>query len=180
MAKKADQEKKPEEPKDDFPEAHKKVNYIYDGPDSYELRRKQKLTAWEVMVVSPTTPKYLKWSKVPITFYRSNHPGFVPKPGRYPLTISPIIKDVKLNRVLAVGGSSLNILFLKTFDQMGLPKSVLHPYRAPFHGIVPRAAMTPIGQITLPVTFGTQENFRIENLQFEVADFEIAYNAFMG
>jgi hypothetical protein len=132
------------------------------------------------MVVSPTTPKYLKWSKVPITIYRSNHPGFVPKPGRYPLIISPIIKDVKLNRVLVVGGSSLNILFLKTFDQMGLPKSVLHPYRAPFHGIVPRAAMTPIGQITLPVTFGTQENFRIENLQFEVADFEIAYNAFMG
>jgi hypothetical protein len=180
MAKKADQEKKPEEPKGDFPEAHKKVNYIYGGPDSYESRRKQKLTAWEVMVVSPTTPKHLKWSKVPITFYRSNHPGFVPKLGRYPLIISPIIKDVKLNRVLVVGGSSLNILFLKTFDQMGLPKSVLHPYRAPFHGIVPRAAMTPIGQITLPVTFGTQENFRIENLQFEVANFEIAYNAFMG
>jgi hypothetical protein len=27
-AKKADQEKKPEEPKVDFPEAHKEVNYI--------------------------------------------------------------------------------------------------------------------------------------------------------
>jgi hypothetical protein len=39
-AKKADQEKKPEDTKGDFPEAHKEVNYIYDGPDSYELRRK--------------------------------------------------------------------------------------------------------------------------------------------
>jgi hypothetical protein len=44
-AKKADQEKKPKEPKGDFPEAHKEVNYIYGGPDTYESRRKQKLIA---------------------------------------------------------------------------------------------------------------------------------------
>jgi hypothetical protein len=44
MAKRADQEEKPKEPKGDFPEAHKEVNYIYGGPNSYESRRKQKLT----------------------------------------------------------------------------------------------------------------------------------------
>jgi hypothetical protein len=38
----------------------------------------------------------------------------------------------------------------------------------------------PIGQITLPVTFGTLENFRTEHLQFKVANFEMAYNAFLG
>jgi hypothetical protein len=43
--------KKPEEPNGDFPEAHKEVNYIYGGPDSYESRMKQKLIAREVMVV---------------------------------------------------------------------------------------------------------------------------------
>jgi hypothetical protein len=48
-------------------------------------------------VVSPATPEYLKSSEVPITFDRSDHPGFVPKPERYPLIVSPIIKDVKLN-----------------------------------------------------------------------------------
>jgi hypothetical protein len=35
-AKGADQEKKAEEPKGDFSEAHKEVIYIYGGPDSYE------------------------------------------------------------------------------------------------------------------------------------------------
>jgi hypothetical protein len=35
MAKAADQEKKPKDPKGDFPEAHKEVNYIFLGPDSY-------------------------------------------------------------------------------------------------------------------------------------------------
>jgi hypothetical protein len=54
-------------------------------------------------VVSPATPDYLKWSKVPITFDRSDHPDFVPKLGRYPLIVSPIVKDVNLNRVLVDG-----------------------------------------------------------------------------
>jgi hypothetical protein len=45
MAKVADMEKKPKEPKGEFPKAHKEVNYIYGGPESYESRRKQKLTA---------------------------------------------------------------------------------------------------------------------------------------
>jgi hypothetical protein len=55
--KKADQEKMLKDPKGDFPKAHKEVNYIYCGSDSYESMRKQKLIAREVIVVSPTTPE---------------------------------------------------------------------------------------------------------------------------
>jgi hypothetical protein len=116
------------------------VNYIYGGLDFYESRRRKKIIAQEVMAVSPTTPKYLKWSEVPITFDRNDHPNFIPKPGWYPLIVCPIVKNVKLNRVLI----DLNILFLKTFDQMGLSRSLLCPSQAPFHGIVPGAAATPV------------------------------------
>jgi hypothetical protein len=63
---------------------------------------------------------------------------------------------------------------------MGLSRSLLCPSRVPFHGIVPGAAATPVGQIALPITFGTRENFCTETIQFEVADFETAYNAFLG
>jgi hypothetical protein len=143
MAKGANQEKKHEEPKGDFLEDHKEVNYIYGVPDSYESRRKQKLIAREVTTVSTATPEYLKCYEVSITFDCSNHPDFVPKSGRYPLIVSLIIKDVKLNRVLINGGSSLNILFLKTIDQMGLSRSLLCPQLGPFHGIVPGIAATP-------------------------------------
>jgi hypothetical protein len=96
------------------------------------------------MAVSPATPMYLKWSEAPITFDCSDHPDFVPMLGWYPLIVSPIVKDIKLNRVLIDEGSSLNILFLETFDQMGLSMSLLCPSRAPFHGIVPGAVVTPI------------------------------------
>jgi hypothetical protein len=70
--------------------------------------------------------------------------------------------------------------FLKTFDQMGLSRSLLCTSQAPFHGIVPGIATTPISQIYLPVTFRTWENIQTKNIQFEVADFETAYNAFIG
>jgi hypothetical protein len=60
------------------PKAHKETNYIYGGPDSYESRRKQKLIARKIMVVSPATPEYLKRSEVPITFNCSDHLDFVP------------------------------------------------------------------------------------------------------
>jgi hypothetical protein len=132
------------------------------------------------MAVSPATPEYLKWSVVHITFNCSDHLDFVPKPRWYPLIVCPIIKDVKLNRVLVDRGKSLNILFLKTFDHMGFSRSLLRPSRAPFHGIVIDAAATPVGQIALPVTFGTRENFCTETIQFEVTDFETVYNAFLG
>jgi hypothetical protein len=40
LATKVDHDRKPEDPKGDFPEAHKEVNYIFSRPDSYESRRK--------------------------------------------------------------------------------------------------------------------------------------------
>jgi hypothetical protein len=81
-------------------------------------------------VILPATTEYLKWSKVPITFDHTDHSDFIRKPSRYPLIVSPIVNDVKLNQVLFDGCSSLNILFLKTFDQMRLSSSTVHPCQA--------------------------------------------------
>jgi hypothetical protein len=39
----------------------------------------------------------------------------------------------------------------------------------PFFGIVPGKVAYPMGQVSLPVTFDTEENFRTEYLSFEVA-----------
>jgi hypothetical protein len=44
-------------------------------------------------------------------------------------------------------------------------------YDEPFYGVVPGKAAYPIGRVCLPVTFGTKENFLMECLTFEVADF---------
>jgi hypothetical protein len=50
----------------------------------------------------------------------------------------------------------------------------------PLYGVVPDKAAYPIGRVCLPVTFGTEENFRTEYLTFEVADFRSSYHAIFG
>ena len=39
---------------------------------------------------------------------------------------------------------------------------------------------TPIGQVRLPVTFGTRDNYRTEIIDFDVADIRLPYNAILG
>jgi hypothetical protein len=38
----------------------------------------------------------------------------------------------------------------------------------------------PLGSIALPVTFRTEENFRTENVQFDVAEVNLPFNAIIG
>jgi hypothetical protein len=50
----------------------------------------------------------------------------------------------------------------------------------PFFGIVSGKAAYPLGQVSLLVTFGMEENFRIEYLNFEATDFKSSYHAILG
>jgi hypothetical protein len=50
----------------------------------------------------------------------------------------------------------------------------------PFHGVAPSKRVQPLGQINLPVWFGTPANFRKETLMFEVVGFRGAYHAILG
>jgi hypothetical protein len=139
-----------------FQDHRKELNHIFGGPLAYESKRKQKLTEREINAVQPDTPQYLRWSEMTIKFDRSDHPDRVVHPGRYPLVLDPVVRNVKLRRSLIDGGSALNILFTKTLDDMQIPHTESKPSNAPFHGVIPGLSATPLGQITLPVTFGTR------------------------
>jgi hypothetical protein len=56
----------------------------------------------------------------------------------------------------------------------------LEPSTTPFHGVAPGKRVQPLGQINLPVWFGTPDNFRKETLTFEVVGFRGAYHAILG
>jgi hypothetical protein len=77
----------------------------------------------------------------------------------------------RLTKVLMDGGRSLNIIYASTLNAMGIPRSCLRPTGVPFHGVVLGKQAVPLGQIDLPVTFGSPTNFRTETLTFEVVDF---------
>ena len=78
------------------------------------------------------------------------------------------------------GGSGLNILYAETLDLMGISRSLLRATTSPFHRIVPGKSVQPLGQIDLPVCFGTPDNFRKEPLTFEVVGFHGTYHAILG
>jgi hypothetical protein len=57
---------------------------------------------------------------------------------------------------------------------------MITPTSVHFYGIVLDKAAMPLGQITLPVMFGTPTNYRTEFIKFKVADFETSYHAILG
>jgi hypothetical protein len=104
----------------------------------------------------------------------------VPSPGRYPLVVDPVIGNARLTKVLMDGGSSLNIIYAETLGLLGIDLSTIRAGAAPFHGIVPDKRVLPLGQLDLPVCFGTPSNFRRETLTFEVVEFQGTYHAVLG
>ena len=63
---------------------------------------------------------------------------------------------------------------------MGLDFSKISPTKSLFYGIIPGNAAMPLSTISLPVTFGTCENFRTEYIKFEMVDFDASYHAILG
>jgi hypothetical protein len=108
-------------------------------------------------------------SEFPITFSRKYHWVHIPDRWTYPLVVNPIVYGAFLPKTLIDGGSSLNIIFTETLKKMDFDFNKMTACDEPFYEVVPGKAAYPTGRVCLPVTFGTQENFRTEYLTFKVA-----------
>jgi hypothetical protein len=142
--------------------------------------RHRKQERREVFSVKVAAPVYLDWSDKPITFDQDDHPDCVPSPGRYPLVVDPVIGNARLTKVLMDRGNNLNIIYTETLGLLRIDLSTIRVGAAPFHGIVPGKHVLPLGQLDLPICFGTPSNFRRETLMFEVVGFRGTYHAVLG
>jgi hypothetical protein len=86
--------------------------------------------------------------------------------GTIPIVCTPTINNIAVNRTLINGGAGLNIISVEVFEKMQVSYHRLMPSR-PFFGVT-EGSTTPIGQVRLPVTFGTRDNYRTESLDFDV------------
>jgi hypothetical protein len=102
-----------------FPE-EKAVMSIYSGLATHKSWRKLKLTGWAINVVCQTILEYLRRSESPITFDQMDHPGSIPKLGRFALKVNPPVGMTRLTKALMDGGSGLNLMYLDTFEGLGL------------------------------------------------------------
>jgi hypothetical protein len=153
---------------------------IYNGQVVNASARHRKQERREVCSVKVAASVYLDWSDKPITFDQGDHPDCVSSLRRYPLVVDPVIGNARLSKVLMDGGSSLNIIYAETLGLLGINLSAIRAGAAPFHGIVPGKRVLPLGQLDLPVCFGTPSNFRKETLTFEVVGFRGTYHAVLG
>ena len=97
-----------------------------------------------------------------ISFGPSDCPENMAGAGVLPLVTAPIIANISLYHVLIDSGAGLNVISYAAFKQLQIPEAKLAPSR-PFSGVGPHSVF-PLGNITQPVTFGTEENFRTENV----------------
>jgi hypothetical protein len=152
-----DNDKKEGHKAQEFPEVHD-CFMIYGGRMANASARHRKQERREVCSVKVAAPVYLDWSDKPITFDQGDHPNCVPSLGWYPLIVDPVIGNARLTKVLMDGGISLNIIYAETLGLLEIDLSTIRAGAAPFHGIVPGKRVLPLGQLDLPVCFGTPSN----------------------
>jgi hypothetical protein len=161
---------------------HRKKLYVMYG-GSWELvsRRSVKSLRREVLSAVPGVPKtapHQRWRSTTISFEAFDCPDNMAGASVLPLITAPIVANMRLHHMLIDGGAGLNVISHAAFRQLQIPGSRLGPSR-PFSRVGPQP-LYPLGSIALPVTFGTEENFRTENVQFDVAEVNLPFNAIIG
>jgi hypothetical protein len=133
---------------------------MYDGSWELTSRRSVKSLRREVLSVVPGVPKtalHQWWRSTTISFGASSCPDNMAGSSVLPLITAPVVANMRLHHVLIDGGAGLNVISHAAFRQLQVPGSWLGSSR-PFSGVCPQPVY-PLGSITLPVTFGTKENF---------------------
>ena len=96
------------------------------------------------------------------------------------MVLDPIIDGFHLTRVLMDGGSSLNLLYQDTVRKMGIDPSRIKPTKTTFKGVMPGVEANCTGSVTLEVVFGSPDNFRSEELIFNIVPFRSGYHTMLG
>jgi hypothetical protein len=159
----------------------KKLYVMYGGSWELTSRRNVKSLCREVLLATPEVPKadpHQRWRSTTISFGASDCPENMAGAGILPLITAPVIANMRLHHVLIDDGAGLNVISHAAFKQLQIPGSRLGPSR-PLSGVGPQPVY-PLGSIALLVTFGTEENFRTENVQFDVAEVNLPFNAIIG
>jgi hypothetical protein len=86
----------------------------------------------------------------------------------------------QLTKSLINGGSSLNLMYLNTFEGLGLTRDQLQRSPQPFYGVVLGKQSISLGRVTLSVTFRDASNYRTETLAFDVVNISGPYHIILG
>jgi hypothetical protein len=86
-------------------------------------------------------------------------------------------------KALMDGDNGFNLMYLDTFEWLGLTRDQLQSSLHPFYGVVLGKQFVLVrggGGVTLLVTIGDASNYLTETLTFEVVDFSGPYHIILG
>jgi hypothetical protein len=140
-------------------ERRKTLYIMFGGSWDITSRRIVKNQCREVAaaVPAPRAAPHHRWMQTSISFDTSDCPKSMVGARQLPLLVSLTIGNVKLYYVLIGGGAALNLISLVAFKKLQIPMLKLQLSR-PFSKVGP-VPIIQCGCISLPVTFGTPENF---------------------
>ena len=78
------------------------------------------------------------------------------------------------------GDSILNLLYQNTVRKMSIDPSRVKLMKTTFKGVIPGVEARCMGPLTLEVVFGSPDNFRSEELIFDIVPFRSGYQALLG
>ena len=113
-----------------------------------------------------------------ITFSDSNLEG-CQHPHDNPLVIRAVVANKTIHRVLVDNGSSADIIFASTFDNMGIGRERMEPVSTHLRGFSGEKVL-PLGSIQLVLTLGDPPCQATTTTRFLVVDAPSAYNMLLG
>ncbi|XP_073049633.1 uncharacterized protein [Primulina eburnea] len=95
------------------------------------------------------------------------------------LVVTATIANCDVAKIFVDNGSSVNVLFKSTLDQMKVEGFEFEPVSTPLYGIAGHA-IPPLGQIVLPLSLGTDPRRATKMIAFTVVDTLSEYNGILG
>ena len=83
------------------------------------------------------------------------------------------------HRILVDNGNAMDILYLNTYNRMGLTQESLRSIPTPLYGFT-RDSLMPHGKISSPITISEYPHMSIVVTKFLVVDCASAYNVVFG
>ncbi|VFQ94055.1 unnamed protein product [Cuscuta campestris] len=146
------------------------------GGDSVAQRKRWKHMAFVAKVHQAPVPKLGRREQ--IQFTEKDLPN-TPSPHRDALVVKMEINNAIAHRTLVDTGSSVNIMYEKTFQDLGLDRKDLKPVRTPLSGFT-GDSIEAEGVITVPAIIGDGAHKARLKMEFMVVSINCAHNMILG
>ncbi|XP_073138648.1 uncharacterized protein [Henckelia pumila] len=123
--------------------------------------------------------KYLNLPQDPVISFGPKDLRDVLAPHNDALVVTVTIVNYDVTRIFVDSGSSVNILFKGTLDQINIEGCELESMSTPLYGFTGHA-IRPMGKIDLPMSMGSDPKRVKKMVRFTVVDAPSSYNGILG